>query len=292
MKLTTLLLLAAVPLTASTAGQDAPQHWTPAAIASDQYEASPTFTPDGREMFLLRGDPSFGMWRVLHSTCTEKGWSAPIEAPFSAATGVAEADPGITPDGKRLYYVSARHRFAEARNDDLDIWYVDRTPGGGWGTPQRMPEPVNSSASELLPRATADGRIFFGSSRDGGLGGSDLYVATPQDGTGWRVENLGPAINSPGQEYEADVSADGRALILVADRGDRSHLYRFALEDGAWVEKGRVPARSDVFQVGPLLSPDGKRLLFAQADGARSGEIFQIDLTAAPDPQWPPRCGS
>jgi Tol biopolymer transport system component len=292
MKLTTLLLLAAAPLTASTAGQEAPRHWTPAAIASDQYEASPTFTPDGREMFLLRGDPGFAMWRILHSTCTAKGWSAPVEASFSAATGIAEADPGITPDGKRLYYVSARHRFAEAGNDDLDIWYVDRTPGGGWGPPQRMPEPVNSNASELLPRATADGRIFFGSSRDGGLGGSDLYVATPQDGGGWRVENLGPAINSAGQEYEADVSADGRALILVADRGDRSHLYRFALEDRTWVEKGRVPARHDVFQVGPLLSPDGKRLLFAQADGARSGEIFQIDLAAKPDPQWPPRCGS
>jgi hypothetical protein len=46
-----------------------------------------------------------------------------------------------------------------------------------------------------------------------------------------------------------------------------------------------------VFQVGPLLSPRGDRLLFAQADGERSGELFLVDLVAEPDRDWPPRCG-
>ena len=107
----------------------------------------------------------------------------------------------------------------------------------------------------------------------------------------WSVENVGPPVSTAANEYEAEVSRDGRTLIVVADRGDRSHLYRFAREDGAWVEKGRIPALAHVFQVGPLLSPRADRLLFAQADAKDSGEIFVADLAPGADLDWPPSCG-
>ena len=83
------------------------------------------------------------------------------------------------------------------------------------------------------------------------------------------------------------ISQDGRTLVAVVDRGDRSHLYKFEREGGHWVERGRIPAHPNVFQVGPLLSPDAHRLLFAQAHGARSGELFLIDLVKEPDERWP-----
>jgi hypothetical protein len=91
-------------------------------------------------------------------------------------------------------------------------------------------------------------------------------------------------------EYEAEISHDGRTLIVVADRGERSHLYRFKLQRGRWVEQDRIPALDHVFQVGPLLSPAADRLLFAQADGKHSGEMFVIDLLPNADRGWPPRC--
>ena len=80
-------------------------------------------------------------------------------------------------------------------------------------------------------------------------------------------------------------------MVVVANRGERSHLYVYDHIDSDWRERGRVPAREDVFQVGPLLSPDGKRLLFAQADDEDSGELFLIDLETGADPAWPPACG-
>ncbi|MGH8025439.1 MAG: hypothetical protein ACREO0_01820 [Pseudoxanthomonas sp.] len=52
----------------------------------------------------------------------------------------------------------------------------------------------------------------------------------------------------------------------------------------------QTAGRQDVFQVGPLLSPDGKRLLFAQADGERSGELFLVDLEPGADSAWPRAC--
>lgn len=263
--------------------------WTPAAVTSPDYESSPTFTPDGREMVFMRADKRFQNYRLLHTRCEGGRWTPPVAPPFAAPAPALEADPFVSADGRRLYFVSSRERG----NDDLDIFVVERTPGGAWGAPHRLPAPVNSTAAELLPREDAQGRLWFGSSRPGGHGLGDLYVATPETGGRWRVENAGPPLSTPANEYEIEIARDGRSAIVVADRGDRSHLYRYLRgDDGRWAEQGRVPARDEVFQVGPLLSPDGKRLLFAQAEGERSGELMLVDLAAGADPSWPPRCGA
>ena len=267
-----------------------PQHWTPTAIASDQYESSPTFTPDGRELYFMRSDRSFGRYRLLMSRCENGAWSAPVPPPFAGPTAAQEADPYVSADGRRLYYVSSR---GSADPDDLDIWRVERSADGIWSEPQRLPAPVNSTASELLPREYAGGALYFGSSRPGGPGLTDIYVGRLRNDGGWDVSLLGPPISTAEQEYEVEVSRDGRQLILVGQRGDgRSHLYRYKREDGRWVAHGRVSAREDVFQVGPLLSPSGDRVLFGQVANERdSGELFLADLQPQVDANWPPRCG-
>lgn len=267
------------------AATEMPERWTPAAISTDQYESSPTLSPDGRELFFFRADRQFDNYRLLSTRCLDGRWSAPAEPPFAAAPGVLETDPAFSVDGRVLYYGTSRHR-----KDDLDIWKVERNADGEWGAPSRLPEPVNSAHSELLPRELADGRLLFGSNRPGGPGGRDLYVATPMKNGGWQVEPLPGEANTAGDEYEADISRDGRVMVVVANRGERSHLYRYEKVGGAWRERGLVPARQDVFQIGPLLSPDGKRLLFAQAEEERSGELFLVDLEPGADTSWPRAC--
>jgi Tol biopolymer transport system component len=265
--------------------------WTPAELSSDAYEATPTFSPDGRELYFFRADTQFRNYRLLVSTCEAGRWTSPRPPSFAAPSPITEADPHLTADGRRLYYVSSRQSHAATGGEDLDIWYVDRaSPTAPWGEPTRLPEPVSSPGSELLPRRLDDGRLVFGSNRPGGHGESDIYAATPRpDGT-WTVANLGPAINSAASEYEAAPTADGRSLVVVSDRSGRSHLYRHTLGPDGWSPPRRLAGRDDVFQVGPVLSPRADRMLFAQADGARSGELFLADLVAAPDPSWPPRC--
>lgn len=261
------------------------RRWTPDAIASDQYETTPTFTPDVREMYFFRGNPSFSTFRLFWSKCEQGAWSKAMPVPFAAPAPAIEADPGLTPDGKRLYYISTRHAPG---SDDFDIFYVDRV-GTGWGPPQRLPEPVNSPAPELLPRADGQGNLYFGSAREGGYGEGDIYVANERNGR-WEVANIGAPVSTSAFEYEAEISQDGRTMVVVADRGDKSHLYHFERTDGGWVERGKVAARQEVFQVGPLLSPDATRLLFAQADGERSGEMFVLDLKGGIKASWPPNC--
>ena len=262
-----------------------PQLWTPAAIATDRYESSPTFTPDGREMYFVSADRQFRNYRILRSRCGSGVWSAPEPVPFGLPLPIIEADPHVTQDGKRLYFISSRQA---PDREDFDIWYVERTGAGAWGSPQRLPEPVNSPAAELLPRTSGDGTLYFGSDRSGGFGQSDIYAATQQPDGSWSVVNVGPPVSTAANDFEAEVSTDGRALVLVSDRGDKSHLYRFTRRDGKWVAAGQIPASDEVFQVGPILSPAGDRLLFAQTAGQRSGEIYMLDLEKRPDPSWPP----
>jgi Tol biopolymer transport system component len=284
-----LALVALASAGASAAG--VPQRWTPEALSSADYESSPAFSPDGREIVFMRADRAFSRYRLLASRCESGRWSAPLPPSFALPAPVSEGDPFITPDGRRLYFISTRHRGAQASDEDFDIWRVERSADGRWGMPRRLPEPVNSAASELLPREDAQGRLIFGSSRPGGHGQSDIWRATPMPGGAWHVENLGSPVSSAANEYEAELARDGRTLVVVVDRGQRSHLERFTLGgDGRWAAGGRLPGRDDVFQVGPLLSPRGERLLFAQADGERSGELFLVDLVPNATEDWPLRC--
>jgi Tol biopolymer transport system component len=280
-------------LAASVMAANAPQParlWTPPALATDQYESSPAFSPDGRTLVFFRGDPSFSRYQLFESHCEGRRWSAAVTPSFAAPPPADEADPAFAADGRRLYFVSTRGDTRPRGEADLDIWFVDRLADGHWGEPTKLPEPVNSGGSELLPRPQADGSLLFGSDRIGGYGGSDIYRAY-RHGEYWRVENAGAAVNTKFDEYEAEMSRDGKLLIVVADRGDRSHLYPYRLEQGAWVGQPRIVPRLDVFQVGPLLSPAGDRLLFSQSDGAQSGEWFLMDLVTKPVADWPPTCG-
>ena len=279
--------LSACSAAADTSATGAAMLWTPAAISSEGYESSPTFTPDGQTMIYLAADKDFGSYRLMQSSCTGGAWGAPSPPSFAKPLPVIEADASIAPDGKRLYYVSTRHA---PETDNFDIWYVERTPDGRWGDPQRLPEPVNSPAAELLPRTDAAGRLYFGSSRKGSAGGGDIYVATEIRPGEWAVANVGPPVSTAGHDYEAEISRDGQTMVTVSDRGDRSHLYRYRREGNRWIETGRIPADPDQFQVGPLLSPKGDRLLFAQRYGAQSGEMFLIDLVTDPHRSWPPDC--
>lgn len=264
-----------------------PELWTPPAISTAGYESTPSFTPDGALMLYLMADPGFRTFRLAASRCTGGRWSAPERPGFGARPPIAEADPGFSVDGGRLFFVSTRQGGGA---EDFDIWSVTRDAQGRWGRPERLPAPVNSTASELLPRADAAGNLYFGSSRPGGHGGGDIYMARETAPGRWSVENVGPPVSTPAFEYEAEISSDGRTMVVVADRGDRSHLYLYKRVGSAWVERGRIPARRDEFQVGPLLSPKADRLLFAQRAGERSGELFLIDLSPQPDLTWPPAC--
>ena len=266
-----------------------PVRWTPRAIATDQYESSAVFASQGQEMYFMRADRNFNAYRILQSRCDRGHWSAPKEVSFSSIEGAHDADPFLTRDGSKLYFISTRHRYAQVKNEDFDIFVSEKEANGEWGEPVRLPEPVNSTGSELFPRIDSKGTLYFGSDRPGGVGGTDIYAARQAQDGSWTVTNV-DSLNTSANEYEAAISDDGSEIAVISDREGKSRLHLFALEGERWTHKSRIRAREAVFQVGPLWSPDGRRLMFSQDAGEDSGEIFVIDTKAAADPAWPPAC--
>jgi hypothetical protein len=258
--------------------------WQPKGISSAQFESHPAFDPLTGDFYFVRSAPDFTGWRILVSHCGEQGWSAP-EAPIFAGDGV-EADPFFTNEGRTLYFISTRSTDG-VRKSDLDIWRVDRTAAEEWQKPVRLPEPVNSTAQEWFPRPGPGGWLYFGSGRSGGSGRTDIWRARQGEGGKWIVENAGPALNSPADEYEPLPSPDGRKMILMAIDG----LYESHSDGDSWTPRRKLdpPVNVNGSEIGALFSPSGRSLLFARdLKGTRSGEFFVWHIQGRED--WPPRC--
>lgn len=258
--------------------------WAPQGISSPQFESHAAFDPRNGDLYFVRSSPQFEGWRIFVSRCGPEGWSEP-EPPAFAGDGV-EADPWFTPDGASLYFISTRSTDGVKR-DDLDIWRIDRSADGQWGTPTRLPQPVNSNGNEWFPRLVAGGWLYFGSNRSGGLGKTDIWRAHREAGREWAVGNLGSAVNTAGDEYEPLISPDGSSMIVMADGG----LHETRRVGNEWTP--RVPLGSDInvngSEIGATYSPTGRSLLFSRDTGPpSSGEFFLWRISG--EEAWPAPC--
>jgi hypothetical protein len=259
----------------------APTVWSRPPISSDQFESHPAFDPRTGDLWFVRSTPQFRGWRIKVSHCGKDGWSAPVDAPI-AGDGV-EADPWFSRDGGTLWFISIRSDNGIKRHD-LDIWRVSRGHDGRWGKPERLPAPVNSAGEEWFPRPAADGWLYFGSDRPGGLGKTDIWRARQDRSGRWIVENAGPSLNTDGDEYEPLPSPDGTWMLLSAEG-----YYRSDRTARGW--SPRVKLGPDIngngSEIGAAFSPTGKSWLFARdmKDG-RSGEL----LLAGEKEAWPRAC--
>ncbi|MEO1435342.1 MAG: OmpA family protein [Bacteroidota bacterium] len=83
--------------------------------------------------------------------------------------------------------------------------------------PYRLPSPINSQAWDGDAQFFRDSIVIFSSNRSGGYGGMDLY-ATVRIGGQWSYpENLGPTVNSPFDEVNPFLGADGRTVYYSSD---------------------------------------------------------------------------
>jgi Tol biopolymer transport system component len=286
MKLARALLLLCLAHFASCAFARAPvvTPWAPHGISSPQFESHAAFDPRNGDLYFVRSSPSFEGWRIFVSQCTARGWSNPVP-PIFAGDGV-EADPWFTSDGRHLYFISTRSTDGVKR-EDLDIWQVERTVDGRWGTPMRLPEPVNSTGREWFPRLAADGWLYFGSDRPGGLGKTDIWRARIDAQDRWTVRNLGPSINTAGHEYEPLISPDGSSMIVMADGG----LHEARRNGAEWTVRVKLPPEINVnsSEIGAAYSPSGGSLLFSRDTGSPlSGEFFLWRIRG--DDTWPSPC--
>ena len=135
---------------------------------------------------------------IFVSTKDEKGvWQRPEPAQGELNT---EHDEGITafsPDGQTMYLTVAKR--SPNADSSVEI-YTSRRSDASWSAPQRL-EIIRDTISALgHPSVSPDGKyLYFTSDMPGGFGGKDIWRININDRVG-SLENLGPQINTPGDE--------------------------------------------------------------------------------------------
>jgi hypothetical protein len=179
-------------------------------------EACPSISADGLELFFSAvawgSNPAgFGksdLWVTRRAT-PDDPWSEPENLGPTVNTINVECEPSISADGLSLYFSSDRGGWG--------IWVTTRkTKADPWQEPVNL-GPLVSSGTDGAPSISSDGRVlFFMSGRPGGYGGSDIWMTrrATEDVPWEEPVNLGPGINTPGDDFVPCISADGRTLYF------------------------------------------------------------------------------
>ena len=126
-----------------------------------------------------------------------------------AINEVNEGIVAFSPDGKTMVF--ARGNDGKRKGTKDVNLYTSRLIRGEWSEPQLMT--INDPDSwTSTPAFSGNGRtLYFASNRPGGQGGTDLYSARLDNYGRWGgVQNMGPEINTPGNEMFPYVSDDGK----------------------------------------------------------------------------------
>ncbi|MCA6078565.1 OmpA family protein [Fulvivirga sedimenti] len=128
---------------------------------------------------------------------------------------VNEGSVTFSPDGKTMVYAKGNSGKKKG-TADVNL-YITRNRNGEWTEP-RMLNINNDGYWDSSPAFSQDGRtLYFASNRPGGYGGTDLYSAKMNSrGRFYNVKNMGPDINTTGNEMFPYVSEDG-ALYFSSD---------------------------------------------------------------------------
>lgn len=152
----------------------------------------------------------------------EKGhWKSPEAAEGELNSEWDEGAACFTEDGNTMYFTVCRSDPQYPRM--AEIWTSTRNDAK-WGKPQALKITADTLSSYAHPALSPDGKwLYFVSDMPGGYGGYDLWRASVVGGHGvGAVENLGPEINTPGNEMfpafrpsgELYFSSDGREPSL------------------------------------------------------------------------------
>lgn len=254
-----------------------PELVAPGIVSTGDDEAHATVSPDGRLLYFLKDAPDFSRWTIVVSARAGDSWGAPEVAPFSGRD--SDADLSFAPGGELAYFVSTRPTDGgDSPRADTEIWRLRRR-GDAWGQPEHVAE-LGSEGNEWYPNATADGWLYFGSERRAGNlgppGTSDLWRARRVGGRFAAPENLGPVLNTPGEDIEPWVSSNGGLMIFASngrpDTRGSYDLYASRLCGGVWRAPRNLGAgvNSPRWDFGARPTPDGRWLLFTSS---RSREV-------------------
>lgn len=191
-------------------------------INTKYHEASVTFSPDGQTMYFTRnntkgkkvifGTKKINFLKIYRSNMVGGEWSLPEELPFNG-DDFSTGHPALSPDGKKLYFVSDR----PGTIGNTDIFYVMVNADGSFSEPINLGPEINTKGREMFPFVN-DKKLYFSSDGHVGIGGLDIFEAAFTEEGFEMAQNLGQPINSRLDDFSYIVKEDAHEGYFASNR--------------------------------------------------------------------------
>lgn len=226
-------------------------------VVSEYY---PTLTLDGNKIIFTRRVRHFNE-DFFEASKNGNTWSMAASLPGDINTNLNEGAQNISQDGQWLIFTGCN--FPDGYGScDLYISYLTTE---GWSAPENLGNRVNTEFWESAPSLSPDKRdLYFASRRPDGYGGSDIYVSHRLPNGKWgEPENLGPEINTAGDESTPFMHADNQTLYFTSN----GHIG-YGGDDLFFSKKGAKNTWSTPVNLGyPINTIENEGSLVIAADG-------------------------
>ena len=221
---------------------------------SGSFHSAPVFSPDGNIVWWAGAYQSA---KIYTSTFQEGAWTKPAAVQFSEEINTYR-DPFIAPDGSKFYFISTEPVPGISDGGKESIWMMEKQ-GQSWGTPQPLPESINSLTLHWTISVSNTYNLYFSAEENGQTG---IYVARYENGAYQDPHPLDVPVNSEFIEITPNIAPDESYLLFsrIADYNSTPYLYiSFATETG-WTEPAKV--ENVPYCISPIVTPDRRYVIY------------------------------
>jgi peptidoglycan-associated lipoprotein len=200
----------------------------------------------------------------------------------------------FSPDGKIMVFGKGNtgRRRGVNSTEDVDL-YISRFRNNVWSEP--VPININDpNAWDSSPSFSPDGRtLYFASNRKGrgreklGYGGTDIYSASMDSrGRFGRIRNLGPEINTPGNELFPYVAEDAKLYFSSDGHPGYGGLDLFVVKRASGrtvIENLGQPVNSSGDDFGIFLARPDRGFFTSNRDGGKGDDDVYTFVNEDPD---------
>jgi tetratricopeptide (TPR) repeat protein/outer membrane protein OmpA-like peptidoglycan-associated protein len=194
-----------------------------------------SFTADGKKAYYTRNQKktlNVYQLEIWEATQIEGKW-VNAKRMFFNNPKFSFFHPAITPDGKRLYYVSDDN----SGQGGTDIYYIDQNEDGSWKNTVNLGQDINTAGNELFP-TFYEGNLFISSNGHPGLGGLDIYRIIKGNNGEPVLKNMGYPVNSSKDDFAFSIK--GTKGFFTTNRNGSDDILAFDYVQSLVKIKGKI----------------------------------------------------